>query len=921
METKSGKIKSLAGQEAKGLPAPPGPWRRIVPAVCALALGAIASWWLSHEILIDEQTRTLWAPHIVLFGGLSLSLLLAWVFWVQAAKQADAISLAGQITQSLRDSERKLQSILDNTSAVVYLKDINGRYLLVNRRFEEVFGVGKDRAIGRTDHELFPPATAETMRDADRAALAAAEPLQIEEVRQQADGQRSYLSNRFKLYDAHGLPFAVGNVLADITAHKRAEQALRDSEARYHSLIESLPLTTWIKDLEGRFTFANRGFCRTHGSDLAGVIGKTDYDFSPPELAAKYRRDDERVVRERQIFEQIEQWKDPHGDGGGMRHIQVLKAPVYDGQGDVVGTQGMWWDITERVEAEMAMRRAKDAAEAANRAKSTFLANISHEIRTPMNGIIGMSELLLETPLGSDQRNSVSVIRESAESLLAAINDLLDFSKAESGKIELESIPFDLVERLGDALKLLAPRAHGKGLELIYQVCPGTPRQLVGDPLRLTQIVINLVGNAIKFTDRGEIHVSVAVDSRTAERTVLHFRVTDTGIGVAHDKQQTIFEAFEQADNSTTRRYGGTGLGLAICARLVELMGGRIWVESRPDVGSTFHFTAALEAPLATPYTESDEALLPLRGRTALIVDDNATQRATLTELLTAWGLTPTAVADLPAAGAACERAGAEQQAFWLALIDAELISTATGDRPNLTSLSRGMAGNATTIVLTTGAARPQGEGAAACTAAIGRLVCLQKPIKPSELFDAVMAALDPALLEPAATAELPADAMSPIPRLRILLAEDSPVNQKVALAMLNRWGHQVTLANNGREALAAWQTGTFDVILMDVQMPEMDGFEVVDAIRRRQREAGPSSPSHRADLCPDRTCNRRRPRPLPRRRHGRLFIEANPSQAIARSLAARNGVRSWCDCDRPVAARPGTSRHCATPGLCSARG
>ena len=500
-----------------------------------------------------------------------------------------------------------MKAILDNTTAVVYLKDLNGRYLLVNHRFEQLFGKSQAESLGKTDDELFPVLSAATYRENDRRVLATGQPLEVEEPVVHQDGLHIYISNKFALLDHAGKPYAVGGVSTDITAQKNAEQAFRDSEARYLSLVESLPLRTWSKDCEGRFTFANQQLCRDFGKTLPELMGRIDYDFAPFDLADKYQRDDRRVRETKQVFEDIEEFQ---LSDGRKQYIQVLKAPLFNSKGEVVGTQGMSWDVTARVIAERATQQAREAAEAANRAKSVFVANMSHEIRTPMNGIIGMSELLLDTRLTPDQRECVMMVNESADSLLSLINDVLDLSKVEAGKLDLESIPFELGEVLGDALKLLALRADKKGLELAWRMQPAAPRVVVGDPARLRQVIINLVGNAIKFTDHGEVvlRVQFAPTREYRPRLLsdqnvrLQFSIIDTGIGIPPEKQQLVFEAFEQADSSTTRRYGGTGLGLTISSKIVEMMGGRIWLESEPGRGAIFHFTANFALPV-----ESDQ--------------------------------------------------------------------------------------------------------------------------------------------------------------------------------------------------------------------------------------------------------------------------------------------------------------------------
>ena len=785
-------------------------------------------------------------PWLVLLGGGSLSLLLFGVVWSMGLKRTRALALAEIMSASHQASERKLHSILDNTSAVVYIKDINGRYMLVNRCFERLFGVTQFQVVGMTDHEIFPEAMADTFRENDRQVLASGKPLQIEETAPHEDGLHTYISNKFPLYDALGLPYAVGGVSADITPLKRAEEALRDSEVRYVSLVEGLPLAAWSKDVEGRFTFVNQRMVESLNKPAKELVGTNDYEHFSKELADKYRHDDQQVMDARTVFEDVEEFQKSHGE---RIYIQVLKAPVFDSKGNVVGTQGMWWDVTARKQAEAVMCQARDAAEAANRAKSAFLANISHEIRTPMNGIIGMTELVLDSQLTPEQREYLELAKDSADALLKVINDVLDFSKIEAGKLELDPHAFCLRECLGDALKTLALRAHQKGLELACRVQPAVPDTVIGDAGRLRQVVLNLVGNAIKFTEHGEIVVAVdwehedhpsgngAPDGQAVPAQPptarLHFRVTDTGIGIPAEKQRTIFEAFEQADTSTTRKYGGTGLGLSISARLVELMGGRIWLDSRPQTGSVFHFTVQLEIA-AEPL---DHVLLPaadLQGMPVLIVDDNATNRLILQETVAQWDMQPTVVDNAPAALEELRRAIAEDRPFALVLTDAH--------RPEMDGfefcrrVKQDAQLAATPLVMLTSGDR---SGDALRSRQFGVAAYLIKPAKQSELQDAIMSALHP--LDVPLEISYGTSAPLPAPRrkLHVLVAEDSAVNQKLARTLLNKWGHSCTIVGDGREALAASAQREFDLILMDVQMPEMDGFEATAGIRERERATG----------------------------------------------------------------------------------
>jgi len=603
-----------------------------------------------------------------------------------------------------------------------------------------------------------------------------------------------------------------------INERKKAEEALRESEERYRTIVESIDDGYYEVDLSGNFTFYNEAMCRILGYEADAMMGINLRRSMDEENTAKmfevfkFVRQTDKATR---VFDGMIIRKD-----GDIRYVESSVSLMKENNERPIGFRGIVRDVTERKRAE-ALNQARVAAEAASRSKSEFLANMSHEIRTPLNSITGLTEILLASELTPEQRDDMEVVMSASYALLALINDILDFSKIEAGKLELEEADFNLRDLLGESLKILAIKTHEKGIELAYRVAPDVPERLIGDPARLRQIMLNLIGNAVKFTDQGEIIVSVACDKKTKTDCSLMFSVADTGIGIPKEKQGSIFSAFQQADGSTTRRYGGTGLGLAVSSQLVALMGGRIWVDSEPAKGSVFSFTARFtisreEAPLLMP--EFD-----LKDKPILVVDDNPSHGRILKEILESWGMAPEVVSSAAEAQPVLSR----DKALELVLIDADMPDTNGFELLEWIKENR-METVMAVMMLSHSAQRTRLDRQGA-----KGLATVTKPIRPSDLLDAIIAVLSSDEESSAkASREARPDLQKTTRPLKLLVAEDTPFNQKFILRLLGRWGHRVFLVDNGLKALEAVQQDSFDMILMDVQMPQMDGFEATKQIR-----------------------------------------------------------------------------------------
>ncbi|MGO9588764.1 MAG: response regulator [Candidatus Acidiferrales bacterium] len=753
--------------------------------------------------------------------------------WLRRRRSTDR-QFAGEIEHS----NELVTLLLDSAPEGIYGADTKGKCTFCNRAFLRLMGYDSPaELLGRELHPLIHHTKADgtpypsSECRAWEAFRTGKETHIDDEVLWRKDG--SSFPAEYWSHPIHREGRTIGAVVTfvDITERKKVESALRESEHRFRAIFEGAPTGITIVEIgTGRFA-ANRTCMQMLGCSAEELQDLSDLDrLTHPEDRTPGRLWFQELLDEK--CDHMQREKRYVRPDGKIVWANIELSLMRNAAGQPQSILGTVVDITERKQAQIELQRAKEAAEAASEAKSTFLATMSHEIRTPMNGILGMTELVMDTDLTTEQREHLGLVRLSAESLLSIINDVLDFSKIEAGKIEIEAIPFDLRESLGETMQSLSIRAHQKGLELIYDVQPDVPEALIGDPGRIRQILVNLVGNAIKFTSHGEIFIHVAEESRDNSAACLHFSVKDTGIGIAKEKQEHVFEAFSQADGSMARKYGGTGLGLTICMRLVKMMDGKIWVESEYGQGSTFHFTlqSAMQDSPARP--EPLEAR-QLRDLHALIVDDNLTNRKVLSGMLIRWGMKPTAVEGGQAALQALQIARDTGRPFPLILLDGQMPGMDGFTLAEQIKKDPEMVG--ATIMMLTSAGH---LGDAARCRALGISAYLVKPIRQGELLQAICNVLNLSRPEkaPLVTRHFLREIRN---RAHVLLAEDNAVNQTLAVRLLERRGYNVTVAGNGQEALIALERERVDLILMDVQMPEMDGFETTAIIRQKERSTG----------------------------------------------------------------------------------
>jgi len=719
-------------------------------------------------------------------------------------------------------------------------KDGEGRFTFANRRFCNFIGKPLHEVLGRTDFDLFPRELAAKYHQDDLRVMATLENLDVTEAHQTSSGERLFVHvMKTPLYDALGHVVGIQGIFWDVTQRKATEEALASERDLLRALLDNIPDRIYFKDIHSRFLRCSASMVQRLGVKGASeVIGKTDFDFHPRELASEFFQDEQRIISTGlPLVNKLERQFSAEGD---EMWASVTKVPIVGKTGIISGIIGISRDVTRLKAAEMALKEARDAAVQSARVKSEFLANMSHEIRTPMNAITGMTGLLLDTRLSQEQRDYAETIRASTDALLSVINDVLDFSKIEAGKLTFEMIDFELRECVESTIEMLAETAQKKGLDLACWIDASVPNLLRGDPGRVRQVLANLVSNGIKFTQRGEVLVRVTREAETDTTAMVRFAVQDTGVGIPGDALSLIFNAFTQADGSTTRKFGGSGLGLTISRQLAKLMNGDIGVESEIGKGSTFWFKIPFDKQsLGTP-GQSCPAFPQLASKRILVVDDTASYRNILHEQLRLFKVADFYAGSSNEALNLLRAQAASGTPFDLAIIDSDI-----KDMDGLTlaqAIRADSALGSVRLILLTSLHRRLTTAVLQTTGISAGLV---KPVRQSRLFDTLVDVLsaDPlgCSFPSSANAPRPDRALTQIKSVRVLIAEDNAVNQRLAVRQLKKLGYYADAVSNGKEVLEALRQVPYDIILMDCQMPEMDGYEVSRLIRQQNpRGAGP---------------------------------------------------------------------------------
>jgi len=756
--------------------------------------------------------------------------------------------------KAIRQNQQFLKALLDSSPDYIYFKDKDSRFLQINAAHARAFGL-KDpaAAVGKSDFDFFTEEHARPAYEAEQDIIRTGRPIVgLVEKETRADGRVTWVSTtKLPLRDEAGRIIGTFGISRDITAQKMAEEILEQERSLLNALMDNVPDFIYFKDADSRFIRINAAHARAFElKDPVEAVGKSDFDFFTEEHARPAYEAEREIIRTgRPIVGLVE--KETRADGR-VNWVSTTKVPLVDSRGQVRGTFGISRDVTEQKQAELALhdaledlRKANDVAEAARRtaeaasqAKGMFLARMSHEIRTPMNSVIGFSDMLLDTEMTEEQVEFVRNITKSGEALLSLINEILDFSKIEAGQLTFQNIDFDVEITAFDVCSIIQPRLGNRPVEILCHVGDAVPGFIKSDPARIRQVLLNLMGNAAKFTEEGEIEMSIDVEEETADRLKLHAKVRDTGIGIPADKLETVFELFQQADGSVTRKYGGTGLGLAICREIAKMMKGEVWVESELGKGSVFHFTAWVDK--SEKVISRQPLVKALVGKKALLIDDNESNLVVLARSLSVVGMRTVPVRAGNEALPTLRRAAEENDPFDVVILDIQMPDISGYDvarqirenedprisRVKIMAFSSSMTRRIKVYkesgfdgFLPKPIQRPK------MVAMLKRLIGeAAEGAEAEESKDKELVLTQHALAEEVKHS------------VRILLAEDNPMNQRLAQVMLAKAGYQMEIADNGRIAVEKYTADPerYDLIFMDLHMPEMDGLESTKVLRHR---------------------------------------------------------------------------------------
>ncbi len=815
--------------------------RRFIPAVILFPIFSAYLSLRGQEIgLYDSELgiAILVMANIIFFSGLVI--LNAYLF-----NKHDLTHL--KIETLAKKNQMQLQAVLDYANSIIYVSDIEGNCLLINKQFENTFHRSSSEVLGKRVKDYLPRSFLVKFNENNMKVIKSRVPIALEEILHIEKHRRYYITNKFPIFDAMGVPFAVASISTDITEIKRIQRSLRHSEERLSLALKSAQAGTWSWDIPKDKIVWDDSMHTIFGLNKDTFPGTFEFitHLIHPEDKVRFVAEVKNVMESGTDYET--ECRVIHSDG--LTHYIEARGQVYrDNVGNAIRMTGVCWDITQNKLAQEELKIAKEIAEKlaekaedANRAKTAFLASMSHEIRTPLNGMIGTTGLLLDTPLSQEQREYIQTILISGEALLSVITDILDFSKIESGHMELEQIDFDIQELVDDVIEIIAPIAHSKGIIMNAYIEPNVPEWITGDPSRMRQILNNLVSNAAKFTDQGEVTIQVSLLKKENETITLLVEVTDTGSGITPEVRSRLFQPFSQGDISTSRKHGGTGLGLVICKRLVEMMKGEINVESHHGKGSKFWFTAQLTECNSPPPKFEHQVLSELEGIRILCVDNNNINQSIVKRQTESWKMRCDLANNPAEALSMLKKATAQNDPYALALIDYMLPGMNGFELVQIIRELQPIAHTPIIILSSLGATFGLSE-----MKKLDISICLSKPLRQLRLYEGIITVLKNLhgnVESSRSFTNSPSSISRPHEKAHILLAEDNPVNQRVSLQILHKQGYEVDAVANGMDVLKAVQHSPYDLILMDCQMPEMDGYTTSTEIRKLEQKTHHHTP------------------------------------------------------------------------------